>query len=79
MRTVAKALSKEFRHGVVAVVRRGQAPLKVIAADFGIAKSCLRNWLRADQSTVAVTCPILKLSRSPTTAGSRADRGSRVR
>lgn len=38
---------KEFRNDVVAVARRGQAPLKVIAADFGIAESCLRNWLRA--------------------------------
>lgn len=38
---------KEFRRDVVAVARRGDAPLKVIAADFGIAESCLRNWLRA--------------------------------
>ena len=38
---------KEFRNDVVAVARRGEAPLKVIAADFGIAESCLRNWLRA--------------------------------
>lgn len=38
---------KEFRNDVVAVARRGDAPLKVVAADFGIAESCLRNWLRA--------------------------------
>ena len=38
---------KEFRRDVVAVTLRGQAPPKVIAADFGIAESCLRNWLRA--------------------------------
>ena len=38
---------KEFRNDVVAVARRGEAPLKMIAADFGIAESCLRNWLRA--------------------------------
>lgn len=37
----------EFRNDVVAVARRGDAPLKQIAADFGIAESCLRNWLRA--------------------------------
>ena len=37
---------KEFRNDVVAVARRGDAPLKVVAADFGIAESCLRNWLR---------------------------------
>ena len=38
---------QEFRNDVVAVARRGDAPLKQIAADFGIAESCLRNWLRA--------------------------------
>ena len=38
---------KEFRRDVVAVARRGDAPLRVIAADFGIAESCLRNWLHA--------------------------------
>ncbi len=37
---------KEFREDVVAVARRGDAPIKQIAADFGIAESCLRNWLR---------------------------------
>ena len=36
----------EFRRDVVAVARRGEAPIKQIAADFGIAESCLRNWLR---------------------------------
>jgi len=38
---------KEFRGDVVAVARRGDAPIKQIAADFGIAESCLRNWLHA--------------------------------
>lgn len=37
---------KEFRDDVVAVARRGDAPVKQVAADFGIAESCLRNWLR---------------------------------
>jgi transposase-like protein len=32
---------------VVAVARRGEAPLKQIAADFGISESCLATWLRA--------------------------------
>ncbi|WP_188484781.1 IS3 family transposase [Cellulomonas carbonis] len=36
----------EFRRDVVAVARRGDAPIKQVAADFGIAESCLRNWLR---------------------------------
>ncbi|WP_374726927.1 IS3 family transposase [Promicromonospora iranensis] len=38
---------KEFREDVVAVARRGQAPISQIAKDFGISESCLRNWLRA--------------------------------
>lgn len=34
---------KEFRDDVVAVARRGDAPIKQVAADFGIAESRLRN------------------------------------
>ena len=43
-----KPFPREFREDVVRVARRrepGQA-LKQIAAAFGIAESCLRNWLR---------------------------------
>lgn len=36
---------KEFRDDVVAVARRGEAPVAAIAKDFGISESCLRNWL----------------------------------
>ena len=40
---------KEFRDDVVAVARRGEAPIAQLAKDFGISESCLRNWLhRAD-------------------------------
>ena len=38
---------KEFRDDVVAVARRGEAPIAQIAKDFGISESCLRNWLYA--------------------------------
>ena len=38
---------KEFRDDVVAVARRGEAPVKQIAKDFGISESCLRNWMQA--------------------------------
>ncbi|QTE30984.1 IS3 family transposase [Pengzhenrongella sicca] len=38
---------KEFRDDVVAVARRGDAPIKEIAKDFGISESCLRNWMQA--------------------------------
>lgn len=37
---------KEFRDDVVAVARRGDAPLGQVAKDFGISESCLRNWLK---------------------------------
>ena len=37
---------KEFRDDVVAVARKGEAPIAQVAHDFGISESCLRNWLR---------------------------------
>ena len=37
---------KEFRDDVVAVARKGEAPIAEVAKDFGISESCLRNWLR---------------------------------
>lgn len=36
---------KEFHDDVVAVARRGEAPIAQIAKDFGMSESCLRNWL----------------------------------
>jgi transposase-like protein len=49
MLTVPKPHPKEFRDDVVAVARKGEAPIAEIAKDFGISESCLRNWLsRAD-------------------------------
>ena len=38
-------IPKEFRDDVVAIARRGEAPISQIARDFGIRESCLRNWL----------------------------------
>ena len=38
---------KEFRDDVVAIARRGEAPIAQIAKDFGISDSRLRNWLQA--------------------------------
>ena len=37
---------KEFRDDVVAIARRGEAPIAKSAQDFGISESCLRSWLR---------------------------------
>ncbi|WP_407939627.1 IS3 family transposase [Microlunatus soli] len=36
---------REFRDDVVAVARKGDAPISQVAKDFGISDSCLRNWL----------------------------------
>ena len=41
-----KPYPKEFRDDVVAVARKGQAPLIQIAKDFGISEGCLHNWLK---------------------------------
>ena len=41
-----KPYPKEFRDDVVAVARKGQAPLNQIAKDFGISEGCLHGWLK---------------------------------
>src|SRR5215212_9007291 len=49
MCAVPRPFPREFREDVVRVARNrepGQT-LKQVAADFGIAESCLRNWLKA--------------------------------
>ncbi|MGY1945136.1 IS3 family transposase [Nocardia asiatica] len=44
-----KPFPEEFRRDIVAVARKGEAPLTQVAKDFGISQSCLKNWLkRAD-------------------------------
>jgi transposase len=46
MSLMAKPYPKEFRDDVVAVARKGQAPLIQIAKDFGISEACLHSWLK---------------------------------
>ena len=41
-----KPFPKEFRRDVVAVARKGEAPVSRIAKDFGISESCLHRWLQ---------------------------------
>ncbi|WP_328999492.1 IS3 family transposase [Kribbella sp. NBC_00709] len=41
-----KAFPEEFRRDVVAVARKGEAPIAQIARDFGISQSCLTRWLK---------------------------------
>jgi transposase len=43
---VAKPYPKEFRDDVVAVARKGQAPIAQIAKDFGISEGSLTNWMK---------------------------------
>jgi len=50
MHVMPKPHPKEFRDDVIAVARKGEAPIGQIAKDFGISESCLRNWLaKADR------------------------------
>lgn len=46
MSLVAKPYPQEFRDDVVAVARKGLAPLSQIARDFGIAEGSLTNWMK---------------------------------
>ncbi len=41
-----KAFPLEFRRDVVAVARKGEAPVSQIAKDFGISESCLHRWMK---------------------------------
>jgi len=43
---VPKPFPAEFRADVIAVARRGEAPLRQIAKDFGISEACLHRWLK---------------------------------
>jgi transposase len=45
MAVMPKAFPEEFRRDVVAVARKGGAPVAQIAKDFGISESCLHRWL----------------------------------
>lgn len=46
MVNVPKAFPKEFRNDVIAVARRGEAPISRIAKDFGVSESGLQRWLK---------------------------------
>ena len=41
-----KAFPEEFRRDVIAVARRGEAPISQIAKDFGISECCIHRWLK---------------------------------
>jgi len=49
---------------VVAVARKGEAPIAQIAKGFGISESCLRNWLHAaDVETATDLAPLPRSGR----------------
>ena len=51
MHVMPKPHPQEFRDDVIAIARKGEAPIGQIAKDFGISESCLRNWLtKADRA-----------------------------
>lgn len=37
---------QEFRDDVIAIARKGEAPIGQIAKDFGISESCVGRWVR---------------------------------
>ena len=41
-----KPFPAEFRADVIGVARKGEAPLRQIAKDFGISEACLHRWLK---------------------------------
>jgi len=46
MSAMPKPYPQEFHADVVAVARKGQAPLNQIAKDFGISEGCLHGWMK---------------------------------
>ena len=58
-----KAFPAEFRRDVIAVARKGEAPLSQIAKDFGISESCLHRWLKIADVDDGV-CPGVTTSES---------------
>ena len=43
---MAKRYPLDFRRDVVAVARKGEAPLNLVAKDFGVSEASLYNWLK---------------------------------
>lgn len=41
-----KPFPEEFRRDVIAVARKGEAPVRQVARDFGISEACLHRWLK---------------------------------
>jgi transposase-like protein len=42
----AESFPMELRRDVIAVARKGEAPLSQVAMDFGVSEACLHRWLK---------------------------------
>jgi transposase len=61
MCAMVKAYPAEFRRDVIAVARKGEAPLTQVAKDFGVSITCLQRWLRvADRDEGVSATPAAK-------------------
>lgn len=74
-----KPFPAEFRADVIAVARKGEAPLRQIAKDFGISEACLHRWLKiavredgAGRPASAVASADVRRSRAKRTSGSHS-------
>jgi transposase len=54
---VPKPFPAEFRADVIAVARKGEAPMRQIAKDFGISEACLHRWLTIADRQDGLTPP----------------------
>ncbi|MBY6540097.1 IS3 family transposase [Rhodococcus sp. BP-349] len=70
-----KAFPEEFRRDVIAVARKGEAPLRQIAKDFGISEGCLHRWLKIADRDDGIT----SADGSPTSSESVELREARKR
>jgi transposase-like protein len=44
-----RAYPREFKQGAIELARRGDRPVREVAAELGVAESCLRRWLKQEQ------------------------------
>lgn len=56
---------KEFRADVIAVARKGEAPIRQVAADFGISETCLKRWLRIADREGGIDRSTAHVARAP--------------
>jgi transposase len=68
----------EFRRRAVELARRREKPIGQLAADLGIAESCLRRWLKADDTSASPARPTQALTSDERAELVRLRRENRV-